>query len=117
MKLKMLIIAICFFSASVLADTNNQRRGISTVDDVKEVRALMIKRMNTRLTSGDLSDKQVNFLMKRIVNLETRPLPTQEQIDWRKENREAVKSSRGQKGKGHAGKKRKYLQKRRNHKS
>ena len=84
MKLKMLIIAICFFSASVLADTNNQRRGISTVDDVKEVRALMIKRMNTRLTSGDLSDKQVNFLMKRIVNLETRPLPIQEQIDRRK---------------------------------
>ena len=40
MKLKMLIIVICFFSASVFADTNNQRRGISTVDDVKEVIAI-----------------------------------------------------------------------------
>ena len=116
MKLKMLIIAICFFSASVLADTNNQRRGISTVDDVKEVRALMIKRMNTKLASGDLDERRVKFLEKKIALLETKPLPTQEQLNWRKENRKAVKSSRGQKGKGNAGKKRKYLQKKGNRK-
>ena len=70
----------------------------------------------------------VKFLEKRIALLETKPLPTQEQLNWRKENRKAVKSSRGQKGKGadkssrgqkgkgNAGKKRKYLQKKRNRK-
>ena len=127
MNLKVLVIAICFLSASVFADSDMKRKDISTVDDVKELRALMIKRMNTKLASGDLDERRVKFLEKRIALLETKPLPTQEQLNWRKENRKAVKSSRGQKGKGadkslrgqkgksNAGKKRKYLQKRRNH--
>ena len=116
MNLKVLVIAICFLSAGVFADSDMKRKDISTVNDVKEFRALMIKRMNTKLTSGDLGKRKIKFLEKRIALLETKPLPTQEQINWRKENRKAVKSSRGQKGKNHAGKKRKYLQKRRNHK-
>ena len=116
MNLKVLVIAICFLSASIFADSDMKRKDISTVDDVKELRALMIKRMNTKLASGDLGKREVKFLENRIALLETKPLPTQEQIDWRKENREAVKSSRGQKGKSNAGKKRKYLQKKRNRK-
>jgi hypothetical protein len=116
MNLKVLVIAICFLSASVFADNDMKRKDISTVDDVKELRALMIKRMNTKLASGDLGKREVKFLENRIALLETKPLPTQEQIDWRKENREAVKSSRGQKGKNNAGMKRKYLQKKRNRK-
>ena len=54
--------------------------------------------MNTKLASGDLGKRKVKFLEKRIALLESKPLPTQEQINWRKENRKAVKSSRGQKG-------------------
>ena len=118
MNLKVLVIAICFLSASVFADSDMKRKdiskNISTVDDVKELRALMIKRMNTKLASGDLGKREVKFLENRIALLETKPLPTQEQIDWRKENREAVKSSKGQKGKGNAWKERKLMQKRRN---
>ena len=117
MNLKVLMITICFLSINVFADSDMKRKDISTVDDVKEFRALMIKRMNSKLASGDLGKKGIKFLEKRIALLETKPLPTQEQINWGKENREAVKSSRGQKGKGNAGKKRKYLQKRKNHKS
>jgi len=116
MNLKVLVIAICFLSVGVFADSDMKRKDISTVDDAKEFRALMIKRINTKLASGDLGKRKIKFLKKRIALLETKPLPTQEQINWRKENRKAVKSSRGQKGKGNAGKKRKYLQKRRNHK-
>ena len=116
MNLKVLVIAICFLSASVFADSDMKRKDISTVDDVKELRSLMIKRMNTKLASGDLGKREVKFLENRIALLETKPLPTQEQIDWRKENREAVKSSRGQKGKSNARKMRKYMQKKRNRK-
>ena len=83
MNLKVLIIAICFFSASVIADTNNQRKGISTVDDVKEHRALVLERMHTKLESGKLTKRQTTFLTNKIETLVARPLPTQEQIDKR----------------------------------
>ena len=83
MNLKVLIIAICFFSTSVFADTNNQRKGISTVDDVKEYRVLVLERMNTKLESGKLTKKQTAFLTKKVANLVARPLPTQEQVDKR----------------------------------
>ena len=94
MNLKVLMITICFLSVSVFADSDMKRKDISTIDDVKEFRALMIKRMNSKLASGDLGKKGVKFLEKRIALLETKPLPTQEQINWHKENREAIKSSR-----------------------
>ena len=84
MNLKVLIIAICFFSASVIADTNNQRKGISTVDDVKEHRALVLERMHTKLESGKLTKKQTIFLTNKIETLVARPFPTQEQLDKRK---------------------------------
>ena len=118
MKIKILVIASWFLCTSVFADEGMKRKymDISTVDDVREFRASMIERMNAKLASGDLNERRVKFLKKRISLLQTKPLPTQEQIDWRKENREAVKSSKGQKGKSNAGKKRKYLQKKRNRK-
>lgn len=76
-------VVLLLFSATIFAD-DKIRKEISTVDDVKEFRTLIVNRMYVRLESGDLSAKQADNLMKRIVNLETRPLPTQEQIDWRK---------------------------------
>ena len=82
MNLKVLVIAICFLSASVFADSDMKSKDISTVDDVKELRALMIKRMNTKLASGDLDERRVKFLEKRIALLETKPLPTQEQLNF-----------------------------------
>ena len=94
MNLKVLIIAICFFSTSVFADTNNQRKGISTVDDVKEYRVLVLERMNTKLESGKLTKKQTAFLKKKIVRLENKPLPTQEQIDWRNTQKRKVRHKR-----------------------
>ena len=116
MKIKILVIASWFLCTSVFADEGMKRKymDISTVDDVREFRASKIERMNAKLASGDLNERKVKFLKKRISLLQTKPLPTQEQIDWRKENREAVKSSRGQKGKGNAWKERKLMQKRRN---
>ena len=62
----MLVIAICFLSAGVFADSDMKRKDISTVDDVKEFRASTIKRMNTKLASGDLGKRKVKFLENRI---------------------------------------------------
>ena len=83
-KIKGLIIAVCFLSASVFADSDMKRKDISTIEDVKEFRVLILERMNTKLVSGDLDKRGVKFLKKRITLLETKPLPTQEQIDWHK---------------------------------
>ena len=73
MNLKVLVIAICFLSVGVFADSDMKRKDISTVDDAKEFRALMIKRINTKLASGDLGKRKIKFLKKRIALLETKP--------------------------------------------
>ena len=42
--------------------------------------------MTERLDSGELNQKRANVLAKKIALLSDKPLPTQEQIDWRVEN-------------------------------
>jgi hypothetical protein len=80
-----LVFAI-LFTSSVFADSEMKRKDIKTVEDVKEYRAMVINKMTDRLNSGDLTEERANLLEKRIVRLESKPLPTQEQIDWRLAN-------------------------------
>ena len=87
MKIKVLsIIFATIFSTSIFADSEGKRKDIKTVEDVKEYRAQVIDKMTQRLDSGELKDKRANVLEKRIALLSDKPLPTQEQMDWRVEN-------------------------------
>ena len=81
-----IVIALCFTTSAYAHNTSGAHshgKQIVTVDDVIEYRALVVKRMNERLVSGDLTDEQQTALMRRIVAFEARDLPTQEQIDKR----------------------------------
>ncbi len=75
------------FTVNAFADVELKRKDIKTVEDVKEYRAQVIDKMTERLDSGELKDKKANALEKRIALLSDKPLPTQEQVDWRIENR------------------------------
>jgi hypothetical protein len=59
---------------------------IKTVSDVEDVRNELIDRMTEILISGKLSEKRAKMLEDRITKISTKPLPTQEQIDWRLNN-------------------------------
>ena len=88
-----LVVVLCFIPATnVYADKMKHR--ITTIDDVKEFRTLVIKRMNTKLESDNTNKKQTAFLKKKIVRLENKPLPTQEQIDWRNTQKRKVRHKR-----------------------
>ena len=69
---------------------NLKRKDIKTVEDVKEYRAQVSEKMTQRLDSGESNQKRANALEKRINLLASKPLPTQEQIDWRVENRSDI---------------------------
>ena len=87
MKTKLIpIMLTAVFTVNAFADVELKRKNIKTVEDVKEYRAQVIDKMNQRLDSGELKDKRANALEKRIALLSDKPLPTQEQIDWRVEN-------------------------------
>ena len=87
MKIKVLsIIFATIFSTSIFADSEGKRKDIKTVEDVKEYRAQVIDKMTERLDSGELNQQRSNVLAKKIALLSDKPLPTQEQIDWRVEN-------------------------------
>ena len=101
MKTKLLpIMLTAVFTVNAFADVELKRKNIKTVEDVKEYRAQVIDKMTQRLDSGELKDKRANALEKRIALLSDKPLPTQEQIDWRVENRSGKKNSIKRKGKG-----------------
>ena len=88
MKTKLLpIMLTAVFTVNAFADVEIKRKNIKTVEDVKEYRAQVIDKMNQRLDSGELKGKKANAFEKRIALLSDKPLPTQEQIDWRVENR------------------------------
>ena len=88
MKIKVLsIIFATIFSTSIFADSEGKRKDIKTVEDVKEYRVQVIDKMTERLDSGELNQQRANVLAKKIALLSDKPLPTQEQIDWRVENR------------------------------
>tara|TARA_Y100000385_G_scaffold178074_1_gene184101 strand:- start:703 stop:1050 length:348 start_codon:yes stop_codon:yes gene_type:complete len=88
MKTKLIpIMLTALFTVNAFADVELKRKDIKTVEDVKEYRAQVIDKMTERLDSGELKDKKANALEKRIALLSDKPLPTQEQVDWRIENR------------------------------
>ena len=88
MKTKLIpIMLTAVFTVNAFADVELKRNNIKTVEDVKEYRAQVIDKMNQRLDLGELKDKRANALEKRIALLSDKPLPSQEQIDWRVENR------------------------------
>ena len=86
------LVFATFFTSSVYADSEMKRKDIKTVEDVKEYRAMVINKMTDRLNSGDLTEERANMLEKRIAKLESKPLPTQEQIDWRLANPRDISS-------------------------
>ena len=91
MKIKVLsIIFATIFSTSIFADSEGKRKDIKTVEDVKEYRVQVIDKMTERLDSGELNQQRANVLAKKIALLSDKPLPTQEQIDWRVENRSDI---------------------------
>ena len=86
------LVFATFFTSSVYADSEMKRKDIKTVEDVKEYRATVINKITERLNSGDLTEERANMLEKRIAKLESKPLPTQEQIDWKLANPRDISS-------------------------
>ena len=86
------LVFATLFTSSVYADSEMKRKDIKTVEDVKEYRATVINKMTDRLNSGDLTEERANLLEKRIVRFENKPLPTQEQIDWKLANPRDISS-------------------------
>ena len=77
---------ITLFSSSVMVNSGMSIKDIRTVEDVQDVRNKIIFRMTEVLNTENLSEDKVMILKKRIELLSNKPLPTQEQIDWRVEN-------------------------------
>jgi predicted nucleotidyltransferase len=91
MKTKLMpIMLTAVFTVNAFADVELKRKNIKTVEDVKEYRAQVIDKMTERLDSGELNQQRANVLAKKIALLSDKPLPTQEQIDWRVENRSDI---------------------------
>ena len=91
MKTRLLpIMLTAVFTVNTFADVELKRKNIKTVEDVKEYRVQVIDKMTERLDSGELNQKRANVLAKKIALLSDKPLPTQEQIDWRVENRSDI---------------------------
>ena len=77
---------VLVFSFSWAGVSDPKRKEISTVEDVKEMRESQIERLTKRLSQAGLDEKKKIRIEKRIAMLQSKPLPSQEQIDWRKEN-------------------------------
>ena len=95
---------ITLFSSSVMANSGMSIKDIRTVEDVLDIRTVedvldirtvedvldirnkLIYKMTEILNSENLSEDKAMIIEKRIELLSNKPLPTQEQIDWRVEN-------------------------------
>jgi Na+-transporting NADH:ubiquinone oxidoreductase subunit NqrC len=77
---------ITLFSSSVMANSEMSIKDIQTVEDVLDIRNKLIYKMTEILNSENLSEDKAKIIEKRIELLSNKPLPTQEQIDWRVEN-------------------------------
>ena len=100
MKIKLLpLMLTAVLTVNAFADVELKRKNIKTVEGVKEYRAQVIEKMTQRLDSGELNKKRANALEKRITLLASKPMPTQEQIDWRVKKRSG-KNIIKRKGKG-----------------
>ena len=76
---------VLVFSFSWASSSDGKRKEISTVEDVKEMRESRIERLTKRLSQEGLGKQKRIRIEKRIAMLQSKPLPSQEQIDWRRE--------------------------------
>ena len=83
---QILFALVLIFSFSWVSASDGKRKEISTVEDVKEMRESQIGRLTKRLSQEGLDEKKRIRLEKRIAMLQSKPLPSQEQIDWRREH-------------------------------
>ena len=83
---QILFALVLVFSFSWVSSSDGKRKEISTVEDVKEMRESQIERLTKRLSQEGLDEKKRIRIEKRIAMLQSKPLPSQEQIDWRKEH-------------------------------
>ena len=92
MKIKpFAILCAAIFVTDASAEMSQKKKKIKTVEDVKELRSHRITMMNERLNSDELNPKQRRMIKERISALSTKPLPTQEQIDWAIKNKNLKK--------------------------
>ena len=92
MKIKpFAILCAAIFVTDASAEMCQKKKKIKTVEDVKELRSHRITMMNERLNSDELNPKQRRMIKERISALSTKPLPTQEQIDWAIKNKNLKK--------------------------
>ena len=77
---------VLVFSFSWVSAFDGKRKEISTVEDVRGIRESQIERLTERLSQDGLDERKRIRIEKRIAMLQSKPLPSQEQIDWRKEN-------------------------------
>jgi len=92
MKIKLFpILCAAILAMNVSAEVNQKKKKIKTVEDVKELRSHRIAMMTEQLNSGELNTKQKRMIKEKISALSTKPLPTQEQIDWAIKNKNLKK--------------------------
>jgi len=73
-------------------------RPIDMVAEVEAWRAHRLERMKAALDSGDLSSQRAERIQRRMDRLASKPLPTQEQIDWAIEQRSARRNEAADRG-------------------
>ena len=95
MKIKLFaILCAAIFVTDVSAEMNQKKIKIKTVEDVKKFRSHRIAMITERLDSDQLNPKQKRMIKERVSALSTKPLPTQEQIDWAIKNKDLKKMIR-----------------------
>ena len=95
MKIKLFaILCAAIFVTDVSAEMNQKKIKIKTIEDVKEFRSHRIAMMTEKLDSDQLNPKQKRMIKERVSALSTKPLPTQEQIDWAIKNKDLKKMMR-----------------------
>ncbi|MBA58336.1 MAG: hypothetical protein CMQ40_04100 [Gammaproteobacteria bacterium] len=89
---KSLFFLVVFLSAPGYgSDPSPRIDDLKTVSDVQKFRSSRVEKMKARLDSGLLDLEKQESLRKLISLLESKPLPTQEQIDWRFANKESLR--------------------------
>ena len=83
---QILFASVLVFSFSSVNASDGKRKEISTVEDVKEMRESQIERLTKQLSQEGLDEQKRIRIEKRIAMLQSKPSPSQEQIDWRREH-------------------------------
>ena len=87
LKMRQIFFAlVLILSFSWVSASDGKIKEISSVEDVKEMRESRIERLTKRLSQDGLDEKKRIRIEKRIAMLKSKPLPSQKQIDWRKEH-------------------------------